>query len=165
MYTYTLHLHFLPHAGQAEPGEGLERLAETHFVREEPAESGLLEEAHPVDALLLVGTEHLVERTERHGLESRVGIAVVAERRLLAPAFRRGIVEIDAVKKIEGRLDVGAVDALDAEPAFLRVRLRERAVAEDAAHCVDGSVVEEDDRAVLHDVAVAAVDGGLHFDG
>ena len=48
-------------ARKREPRERLERLSEAHFVREQPRQPRILQEAHPVDALLLVRTENAVE--------------------------------------------------------------------------------------------------------
>ena len=42
-------------AGERYPRESLQRLAKAHLVRQQSRKAAALEEAHPVDALLLVG--------------------------------------------------------------------------------------------------------------
>ena len=46
---------------EREPGQGLERFAKAHLVREEPREPRVLEKTHPVYALLLVRSQDIVE--------------------------------------------------------------------------------------------------------
>ena len=153
-----------PFPRQREPCQSLQRLAEPHLVREKAREPRVLEKAHPVYALLLIWPQDIVERAERNWLELRAGVAV-SRRRSLAPAPRGGIVEVNAVEEIERRLYVWRVYGIDAEPPSRRAILRRRAVAEHAVHRFDRGVVEKDYRAVLHDVAVAAIQRGLYLDG
>ena len=152
-------------AGQAEPGEGLEGLAEAHLVREESAERGVLQKAHPVDALLLVGTEDRLEPAERDGLELRVRIARL-HLGVLPPFLGVDVVEVeDVAQRFERAADVRRVDGLHAEPARRRAVLGRRAVLEDVVHRLDRLVVQQDHGAVLQDVTVAAVQRGLDLDG
>ena len=100
--------------------------------------------------------------SETDGLVLGVGIAAVLGR-ILAPVRRVVVVQFDP-KLVQGGLHVRGVDALDAEPARGGAVLRRGAVAEDVMHLLDGLVVEEDDGAILHDIAVAAVERALDFD-
>ena len=66
-----------------EPDEGLEGLAEAHFVGEDAAEAVFLEVAEPADAVLLVGAEEGFEAGFEGGVggggEAAVGAVGVAQ--------------------------------------------------------------------------------------
>ena len=149
-------------AFKRNPRERLKRLAEAHFVREQPRQPALFKEAHPVDALLLVGTQHPLELPEVHGLELRVFV-LRARGGKLAPRRRGGVLEVHLLEACERAAHVGRVHAREAEVSRTRRRARLGAVGEHAAHFLDGANVEEVRALGRHQVGVAPVDRALDF--
>ena len=145
--------------GQGEPREGLQGLAQAHLVGQDATETALLQEAEPVDALLLIRTQRALQRAKVDGL--RLAATVLAFG--AGTPIGRGL-KVDALQTVERGLDKGRVDGLDAGAAG-GLSGAGAAGAEGLADGGDGADVQQGRAALFLDVGVAAGQGALNLRG